>query len=349
MGRPVQGPLRRGLRGDARGDAGPAEDDGPGAAGHRAAAAQSRSAPSRNSQGSRGPAVPAARLHQAVGRRFPPTRSACSARMAEVYAGFLAHADHQIGRLLDHLEATGSARQHARDPRLRQRGVGRGRPGRLGEREPAVQRDPGQPRDESGEDRRAGRTQRPTTTTPTAGRWPSTRRSRCGSATSSTVAPPTRASSAGPATRRPPAKIREQYHHAVDIVPTVLDLLGVEPPARIKGHVQSQFDGVSMRSSLADASASRRPGRPSSTRCLARAASGMTAGRRSPRTRRSAAGATSTTTPGSCITRTWTGPSCTISPPSSRRSCASSSTSGTRRRAATMGSRSTIGRRSKSS
>ena len=29
------------------------------------------------------------------------------ARMAEVYAGFLAHADHQIGRLLDYLEETG--------------------------------------------------------------------------------------------------------------------------------------------------------------------------------------------------------------------------------------------------
>ena len=27
--------------------------------------------------------------------------------MAEVYAGFLGHADHQIGRLLDYLEATG--------------------------------------------------------------------------------------------------------------------------------------------------------------------------------------------------------------------------------------------------
>ena len=38
---------------------------------------------------------------------------------------------------------------------------------------------------------------RPTTTTRTAGRWPSTRRSRCGSATSSTAAPPTRASSRG--------------------------------------------------------------------------------------------------------------------------------------------------------
>jgi arylsulfatase len=28
-------------------------------------------------------------------------------RMAEVYAGFLAHADHHIGRLLDYLEDTG--------------------------------------------------------------------------------------------------------------------------------------------------------------------------------------------------------------------------------------------------
>ena len=29
------------------------------------------------------------------------------ARMAEVYAGFLSHADHQIGRLLDYLEESG--------------------------------------------------------------------------------------------------------------------------------------------------------------------------------------------------------------------------------------------------
>src|SRR5262249_56526265 len=28
-------------------------------------------------------------------------------RMAEVYAGFLSHADHQIGRLLDYLEESG--------------------------------------------------------------------------------------------------------------------------------------------------------------------------------------------------------------------------------------------------
>src|SRR2546430_16275881 len=42
-------------------------------------------------------------------------------------------------------------------------------------------------------------------------------------------------------------EIRHQYHHAVDIVPTILDVLGVEAPEAIKGHVQSRLDGVSMR------------------------------------------------------------------------------------------------------
>ena len=45
-------------------------------------------------------------------------------------------------------------------------------------------------------------------------------------------------------------ELRHQYHHAIDIVPTILDTLGVEPPATIKGHVQSRFDGVSMRYSV---------------------------------------------------------------------------------------------------
>src|SRR5260370_5306024 len=50
-------------------------------------------------------------------------------------------------------------------------------------------------------------------------------------------------------------EIRHQYHHAIDIVHTILDFLGVEAPATIKGHVQSRFDGVSMRYSVADPSA----------------------------------------------------------------------------------------------
>ncbi|SDS60749.1 arylsulfatase [Microterricola viridarii] len=45
-------------------------------------------------------------------------------------------------------------------------------------------------------------------------------------------------------------ELREQYHHAIDIVPTVLDVLGVEAPSHIKGHEQSRIDGVSMRYSF---------------------------------------------------------------------------------------------------
>ena len=36
-------------------------------------------------------------------------------------------------------------------------------------------------------------------------------------------------------------EIREQYHHAIDLVPTILDVLGVEPPETIEGHVQSRL------------------------------------------------------------------------------------------------------------
>jgi arylsulfatase A-like enzyme len=49
-------------------------------------------------------------------------------------------------------------------------------------------------------------------------------------------------------------EIRHQYHHAIDVTPTILDCLGVEPPDTIKGHVQSNFDGISMRYSFDQAS-----------------------------------------------------------------------------------------------
>jgi len=50
-------------------------------------------------------------------------------------------------------------------------------------------------------------------------------------------------------------ELRHQYHHAIDIVPTILDTLGVQAPETIKGHVQSRFDGVSMRYAAEMASA----------------------------------------------------------------------------------------------
>jgi arylsulfatase len=48
---------------------------------------------------------------------------------------------------------------------------------------------------------------------------------------------------------------RGQYGHAVDMVPTVLDLLGIEPPTHIRGVQQSAIEGVSMAPSLSDPAA----------------------------------------------------------------------------------------------
>ena len=53
-------------------------------------------------------------------------------------------------------------------------------------------------------------------------------------------------------------EVRTQYAHLIDMVPTVLDLLGVEPPATIRGVTQSPLHGVSFAPTLDDASAPTR-------------------------------------------------------------------------------------------
>src|SRR5205823_4012692 len=50
-------------------------------------------------------------------------------------------------------------------------------------------------------------------------------------------------------------EIRHQYCHAIDLVPTILDVLGVDAPETIKGHTQTPFDGVSLRGTIDDADA----------------------------------------------------------------------------------------------
>ena len=50
-------------------------------------------------------------------------------------------------------------------------------------------------------------------------------------------------------------EIRTQYCHAIDLVPTVLDCLGIEAPAQIKGIAQSPLEGFSLKSSFDDAKA----------------------------------------------------------------------------------------------
>ncbi|HUQ40615.1 MAG TPA: arylsulfatase [Acidimicrobiales bacterium] len=50
-----------------------------------------------------------------------------------------------------------------------------------------------------------------------------------------------------------PGDTRHQYVHAIDVMPTLLELIGIEPPASIGGVEQSPLQGVSFAPSLVDA------------------------------------------------------------------------------------------------
>jgi hypothetical protein len=53
-------------------------------------------------------------------------------------------------------------------------------------------------------------------------------------------------------------EVREQYAHIIDMVPTVLDVLGIDPPATIRGVTQAPLHGVSFAHTFADADAPTR-------------------------------------------------------------------------------------------
>jgi arylsulfatase len=50
-------------------------------------------------------------------------------------------------------------------------------------------------------------------------------------------------------------EFRSQYAHAIDMVPTLLDMLGLEPPKQIRGVSQAPLEGVSFAGSFDDADA----------------------------------------------------------------------------------------------
>ena len=50
-------------------------------------------------------------------------------------------------------------------------------------------------------------------------------------------------------------QIRTQFAHAIDMVPTVLDCLGIEPPAQIRGVTQSPIQGLSLKDTFDNANA----------------------------------------------------------------------------------------------
>ncbi|HZD34934.1 MAG TPA: arylsulfatase, partial [Nitrososphaeraceae archaeon] len=57
---------------------------------------------------------------------------------------------------------------------------------------------------------------------------------------------------------RDKGKIRTQFHHAIDIVPTILEAIGVESPSQIGGYVQAPVEGISMYYSFNDTTAPTR-------------------------------------------------------------------------------------------
>jgi len=200
------------------------------------------------------------------GKPFPPldfTRPWASlsedeqrlfARMAEVYAGFLSHADHHIGRLLDYLEETGqldntlvilvsdngASGEGGPDGSVNEMKFMNGIPDDLQQNLAMLEQLGG---------------------TKTYNHYPTGwamafntpfkmwKRYEFNGGTSDPCI------ISWPAGTKARDELRGQYHHAIDLVPTILDVLGVEPPETIKGHVQSRLDGVSMRYSFDDPAA----------------------------------------------------------------------------------------------
>ena len=174
--------------------------------------------------------------------------------MAEVYAGFLAHADHHIGRLLDYLEQS-DQRENTVVVVVSDNGAsGEGGPnGSVNEMKFAN----GVADDLAENLAKLDDLGGPRTYNHYPNGWAMAFNTpfkmwKRYEFNGGTCDPCIISWPAGTTVR---GEIREQYHHAIDIVPTILDILGVDAPETIKGHVQSPFNGVSMRSSLDDPSA----------------------------------------------------------------------------------------------
>ncbi len=174
-------------------------------------------------------------------------------RMAEVYAGFLSHADHHIGRLLDYLEASGQ-RDNTLVIVVSDNGAsGEGGPdGSVNENKFFN----GIPDDLRANLAMIDELGGPKTYNHYCNGWAMAFNTpfkmwKRYEFNGGTADPCIMSWPAGMTAR---GGIRHHYHHAIDIVPTILDCLGVDPPDAIKGHTQTAFDGVSMRYTFEDTS-----------------------------------------------------------------------------------------------
>ena len=163
------------------------------------------------------------------------------ARQMEVYAGFLEHTDHHVGRLVDALERPRDPRRHAR--LLHHRRQRRERRGHAATARSTRLID-AQRRRGARDDRVHGRAhrrvrhaRRRTTTTRSAGRTRWTRRTSGRSRSRRTgAARATARSCTGRTGIEAQGEIRTQFHHVIDVAPTVLEAAGLPEPTIVQRH-----------------------------------------------------------------------------------------------------------------
>jgi arylsulfatase A-like enzyme len=177
------------------------------------------------------------------------------ARMAEVYAGFLAHADHEIGRLLDDLEASGeldntivvlvsdngASGEGGPNGSVNENKFFNGIPDSIEENLKYID-DLGSPKTYN----HYALGWAWAFNTPFK-LWKRFGNYRGGTADPLIVSWPARLAAGG--------ETRTQYNHAIDIVPTLYEWLGIEPPESLDGHVQKPLEGVSFAETMADPNA----------------------------------------------------------------------------------------------
>lgn len=188
---------------------------------------------------------------------LPAEEKRLYSRMMEVFAGFLEHTDHHIGRLLQFLEDSGELDNTLimvlSDNGASAEGGPHGSVNELKffnntpeslEQNLAALEDLGGPKHfnhypwgwawagDTPFRRWKRETYRGGTTDPFLVHWPKGIRAK--------------------------GEVRTQYAHAIDMVPTVLDCLGLEAPGEIRGVTQSPIEGVSFRHTFNDATAKSR-------------------------------------------------------------------------------------------
>ncbi len=176
------------------------------------------------------------------------------ARQMEVYAAFLSHTDHHIGRLIDFLERSGSLENTVVILLSDNGASGEGGANGLASEMSFFNLTPETLQDMLGKiDEWGGPSTHPHYATGWAGagntpnRWYKQMVHEGGTRDPLIIHWPARIRGTG--------AVRSQFHHVVDVLPTILELTGIEMPSHVRGHPQMPLAGESMAYSLADSDA----------------------------------------------------------------------------------------------